>query len=103
MERDRLLLQELQKRLRGWFPVIQRSLHSDTLRFQPGEGVDFFLEASGKNRDKSTWSHRQHFTRAYCLGETLRFSPEAWRVTKRPCVFARAFIGDVLRMRGVIQ
>jgi hypothetical protein len=101
MDRGDVLLGRLMSHLGGWFDTIRRGTgsHSVATTVTPSNG--FKLRASWKTKAGAEEHFERAFTKEFVFGNSFTAGPNGWHVQRRTCQYAREFIGDVLKARGV--
>lgn len=98
LDRGDALLQELLQRLQsGWLTSISRGTGA-RIDVEPVPGDGFRLIA----RWKGGQEYARHFSKRYVLGRSYSLPSSSFRLERKVCDYAKAFMREVLEQRGVL-
>ena len=102
-DRAEVLLQGLRVRLQEWFPIIKRATGAMDVCWVPISDGAFTVNVTWMMKDRPhPYQHSTSFTHQKVFGESYKHSPQAWRVQRKACDYARDIIRSVLTERGVL-
>lgn len=103
MDREVLLLQQLQRNLTGWCDCIRRATGALEVRIEHEKSEGISIVGTWKNNGTAANVHKKIFAPSVLFGPSLLLPPSGRHLVMRPCECARAYIQEILQLRGIIK